>query len=72
MRAIANHELGHVPRRTPVPKARRRALEAVIAKDMADLIRERKVIRVCHTNSRHKAGVRINEAYVKSVLPITT
>lgn len=72
MRAIAANELGHVPHRTPVPKATRRALEQVIAKDMAELIRDRKVIRVCNTNSRHKAGVRINEAYVKSVLPITT
>jgi hypothetical protein len=56
----------------PVPKKVRRALEVKISKDLAELIKQGKVIRVCNTNNRHRAGVRINESLVKSVLHRTT
>jgi hypothetical protein len=71
MRAISREETGHVPRLNPVPKKVRRALEQAIAQDMMELIKQGKVIRVCNTNSRHKAGVRINESLVKFVLKST-
>jgi hypothetical protein len=52
----------------PVPKAVRQTLEKEIYKDLAELIRRKMVIRYCHKNGRHPAGVRINESLTKSVL----
>lgn len=66
-RRVANQEMGYC-RGCGIPKERREALSKVIQKEVGELIRRNVLIRYCYPKPGRPAGVRLNEAYVNSVL----
>lgn len=61
---IADILLGHIPGRNVFSKKEREQKRNELNQIMVRLIREKKVIRYCHTKNGIKAGLRINEALV--------